>query len=338
MLNYVLTNEQFDLPDGFGLFETSPDGRLVIIGVDSIKIEDSPGSRSFSDSNAPAFGAPAFFRLSPSGNKAAAGNYQQNKVYLFDFPFTSGGNVTEASISSYDAEWHDEEWLAVSGSGAGQTTIVSLVNSTNGEVRPVIDQIPGASGGVSFDADANLYTGIGFAGVDDPATGLIKAFSKDEPVIQSGHWGPVIGANDPPLNFVQSGREVVNLLPAAFLTFDSEDNLCVGGGWGTGPSGQPDRGYAAVVSSNALRRSLFDQPALQPNASSYMLQKLDPIHGCLDSRILMVFEDGAGALGGAARGARDSLNNSASEIMERTGQGGPPAPIPTKCFGLIRTG
>lgn len=148
----------------------------------------------------------------------------------------------------------------------------------------------------------------------------------------------MIGANDPPLNFVQSGREVVNLLSAAFLTFDSEDNLCVGGGWGTGPSGQPDRGYAAVVSSNALRRSLFDQPALQPNASSYMLQKLDPIHGCLDSRILMVFEDGAGALGGAARGARDSLNNSASEIMERTGQGGPPAPIPTKCFGLIRTG
>ncbi|MEZ6123732.1 MAG: hypothetical protein R3C49_11210 [Planctomycetaceae bacterium] len=105
-------------------------------------------------------------RVSPSGNLLAVGSYETNSVRIFDLP--SGGRTTDISVdvSPYDAEWFDEQHLAVTGQGPdglAPPSTVHVIDVATATATPVIVDIPGHSAGVTFDIDGNLYTGIGAA-------------------------------------------------------------------------------------------------------------------------------------------------------------------------------
>lgn len=269
MLNYVeQPGQEFDLPAEATHFDTGADGRLYAVGVDQLWEESAPGARTFASVAVPSFGNPEFIRVSPSGRKAAVGNYGDHRVHVFDLPYSS---ISTISATSYDAEWFNERLLAVSNQGADGSdppSEVTLLDTVAGTMRPVITDIPGYSGGVTFDLDGNLYTGLGLASAGGPDTGMIKAFRFNE-------WNAVLNGGQP-LDFTSRGRVAANLLSAAFLTFDLEQNLCVGGGGGIGPGGGADLGYGAVVSHSGLRAALYDRPPIEPDAPLGLLQRLDP--------------------------------------------------------------
>lgn len=268
MINYQDTKQPFDLPNGAGLIEILPDGRILLVGNSKLWVEDSPGARGFHEVDAPAFGAPSFLRVSPSGNKAAAGNYSTGQVDFFKLPYVAGSQVKSVPLSSYDAEWYDETYLLVNGQATGGSQ-VSLIDTSDDSVKPIIVSIPGASGGISFDSDGNLYTGIGADG--RPSTGLIKAYKFSE-------WDAEHRSGGSGLDFSTRGRDAANFLSAAFLSFDGDDNLTVGGGFGLDDNNQDDKGYAAIVSTGALRASLHDQPPIEPTTAQqvHQFQRLDP--------------------------------------------------------------
>lgn len=265
MLNYQAAGT-FALPDDAHHFDVAPDGTFVAVGTNAIWIEDRPGSRTFSPATAPSFGLPEFIGISPDGQKAAVGNYGNTKVYVF--PFRDNGEpVDEFDVSSYDAEWMDDDFLAVSHQGG----IVTGINLSNSSLTPIVTGMPGASAGVTFDQDGNLFTGIGASQTPGaPETGLINAF-------KNSAWKAVAdGSAAGPLDFSSAGVGAANVLSAAFLTFDAEFNLCIGGGGGFGPTGGLDVGYVGVVSHAALREALLTQTPVEPTAGPPMLQQLDP--------------------------------------------------------------
>ena len=271
MLNYEHDSaSQFQLPNGAIHFDSMPDGRLLAAGVDSVWRESRPGSRTFLPVVVPAFGNPAMIRVSPSGKLVAIGSYENNKVRVFDLA-TAGATVDiEVVVSPYDAEWFDERYLAVSGEGVdglSPPSTVHIVDVQNSNAILAIENIPGHSGGVTFDVDGNIYTGIGLASDGGSSTGLIKAFKR-------ANWLSTLTGS--PLDFDTSGKKCVNLLSANFLSFDGDNNLCVAGGAGLDNSGSPDMGYVAIVSHHGLRGALFDQAVVEPSANSQILQKLDP--------------------------------------------------------------
>ena len=271
MLNYEHDAAgQFQLPDDATCVDVAPDGRLLAAGVDTLWRESQPGSRSFQAVSAPAFGSPALIRVSPSGDLIAVGSYGSGTVRIFDL--ATAGQTTDVSIdvSPYDAEWFSERYLAVTGQGADGSSppsTVHVIDADNAKAAVVISDIPGHSGGVTFDVDGNLYTGIGLASDGGSSTGLIKAFKRDA-------WQAAMAGNS--LDFNSNGKKCVDLLSAAFLSFDGDNNLCVAGGAGIDSNGDPDMGYVAVVSHHGLRGSLYDQPVVEPDADSQILQKLDP--------------------------------------------------------------
>lgn len=270
MLNYVqATAATFSLPEDAIHFDVGADGRLYAVGVDAIWRESAPGSRNFLSVMAPAFGNPEFIRISPSGAKAAVGNYANSTIYVFNL----GATATNAiNATSYDAEWYNEQFLLVSNQGndgPNPPSDVILVDTVGMAVRRVIANIPGYSGGVTVDLDGNLYTGIGLAVPVGPDTGLIKAFSFAD-------WSDLLAGPAAALDFTTSGRPGANLLSAAFLTFDGDGNLFVGGGGGIGAGGAADMGYAAVVSRSAIDASLNDQPPVNTTSPPSDLQSLNP--------------------------------------------------------------
>ncbi len=271
MLNYEHdAGAQFQLPNGAIHLDVAPDGRLLAAGVDALWRESQPGNRNFLSVNVPAFGNPAMIRVSPSGRLLAVGSYENNAVRIFDLP--TGGQTTDFNInvSPYDAEWFSERYLAVTGQGAdgpSPPSTVHVIDVDNASITAIVNNIPGHSGGVTFDVDGNVYTGIGLASDGGPSTGLIKAFKRSD-------WQGALTGN--PLEFDTQGKECVDLLSAAFLSFDGDNNLCVAGGAGLDSDGNPDMGYIAVVSHHGLRGALYDQPVVEPDADPQILQKLDP--------------------------------------------------------------
>lgn len=271
MLNYEHdADAKFQLPNEALHLDVSLDGRLLAAGIDAVWRESQPGNRDFLPMNVPDFGTPAMIRVSPSGLLLAVGSYEKSVVRIFDLP--SAGKTTDISISvsPYDAEWFNDRYLAVTGQGANGSappSTVHMIDVQNANAKLIIKNIPGASGGVTFDVDGNVYTGIGAATDSGSTTGLIKAFKR-------AAWEGALSAS--PLDFSSQGKQCVDLLSAAFLSFDGDNNLLVAGGYGVNSSGSPDMGYVAIVSHHGLRGALFDQPIVEPGTSPQIIQELDP--------------------------------------------------------------
>lgn len=214
---------------------------------------------------APDFGVPTFARLSPGGTRLAVGNYERSLIYVMPFLPSGGIGVVTMAATSFDAEWVDGRRLLVTnqgGDGVGPPSVVSLVDVVSRASINVVENIDGASAGVTINAAGTIFTGDGF-GADPTETGQIKAFRR-------AAWEAAV-ANRTPIDFETAGAEVANLLSCYPLGFDGEGNLYVGGGNG----GDGDEGYAAVVSRVGVRAALNGGPPVRPDTPG-LLQKLDP--------------------------------------------------------------
>lgn len=275
MLNYQqLVGGTFTLPAGGWQFDVATDGRLAVVGPGSVWIENAAGSRTFTQHAVAAIKADtSLARISPDGARLAAGVYGDSsggtpvrEVLVLAFP--SLAVQASFSIASFDAEWIDADTLLISGEGTdgvGPPSVVWYLHVPTSTQQLLINEIDGASAGVTIDNEMNVYTANGF-GATAADTGSIKAFTESA-------WRTA-AATSQPLDFHKSGITVADLLSAAPLGFDEQGNLYVGGGDFVGGSG--DRGYVAVVSRDTLRRALHGGNVVTASFPPRRLQKLDP--------------------------------------------------------------
>jgi hypothetical protein len=267
----------FELPEGNAVFDVLPDGRIIVLVVTDhgegvytheLCVESTLGSREFTECD-PLPGedtdmaAPAFIRVSPDGTKLAVGNnggvnWDNYQVAIVDLIAIT---AEWFPIRHWDAEWYDDTRLAITADTLSSTGIVSVfdISLPLGEdpQNPVevIVNIGGASAGVTFDTLGNLYTGNGLQYGGPSGTGLVKVFENDA-------WMPVLGGAEA-LDFEGVYTEVVDILSAASLGFDSEGSLHVGGGDFSG--GPDDFDCAALVRSSAVAGALAGQGPADPD-------------------------------------------------------------------------
>ena len=139
------------------------------------------------------------------------------------------------------------------------TTSLDLSNPTN----PLIIDNTGVPGGITFDADGNLYTGNGL-GSGKIQTGEVRVF-------ENASWTEAL-TGGPPLDFLIDGTLVVHILSASPLGFDGEGNLFVGGGDFIGGT---DVDFAAVVRASAVANAILGMGPADPNDPS-QVRRLDP--------------------------------------------------------------
>lgn len=264
----------FSLPGGAGVFDVLHDGRLVTLAGDQVLTETGVGSGAFAPigslpgADLPTFGA-SFLRVSPDGTRVAVGNnggagFDHFQVGVFDLAGLSG---TWFSADHFDAAWFDDTRLALTAGPFGEPAVVTLLDTTSAVPSDpsnpiVIGNIGGASAGIAFDGDGNLYTGNGFAIAGPSGTGLIKHFD-------NAAWTSAL-AGGPAVDFENEGTEIVDLLSAASLGFDGQGNLFVGGGDFAG-----DLDYAAVVNASAVSDALAGMVVVDPLDPNQVL-RLDP--------------------------------------------------------------
>jgi hypothetical protein len=121
----------------------------------------------------------------------------------------------------------------------------------------VISDIPGASAGVCFDDEGNIYTGNGYSnfGIDPGETGLIKRFA----------------LLDSPQTWAE-GETVAKILSATPLIYAGNDTILTAGGdlFGTG-----DANYFAAVNASTGEVVL----KLDPDSSANSYYKLSAGNG-----------------------------------------------------------
>jgi hypothetical protein len=237
------------------LMDTLPDGRILVLNGRAVSVETAPQSSVFAPLGnvagfAPGFG-PSFLAVSPDGSRAVAGTNGEGSVVVFDT--NNPAATTPFTISDLAGEWIDNQLLAITSFGSLQ-----VLNTATSAVETIINIGGGFSGGVTVDADGNLYTGNGFdSATGGSETGWIKAFSQAD-------WQNAL-ATDTPLDFETDGIPVADLLTAASLGFDASGNMFVGGGDFFGGSG--DLGYAALVDASAVAAAFAGSQTAPPISS-----------------------------------------------------------------------
>ncbi len=233
---------------------------------------------------------PSFVRISPDGTKIALGlGYGQpllvfptslldpeNPPLLIDADGNPASGVTAYNVNYYDADWVDNQHLVINGGkwpGPEYVSGVGVLDTSNpnDQGTALITNIPGASAGVAVDAAGNLVTGIGFAPGPPNRTGEIKLWNSSE-------WST---SPDSPLDYEDNNRLVAqNVLSAAYLGFDEEGNLHVGGGDAFGTGGASENGYAALISKAVVDRvadpSGPGNPVDESNSAEYREFAPDP--------------------------------------------------------------
>ncbi len=236
------------------LFDALPDGRLLLLNNATVSIETAPKSASFvvlgDISGFSPLSGPSFLAISPDGTRAAAGSNGGGSVVVFN----TGNPASSTSYAAADfgAEWLDNNRLAIS-SGFG-TAKVEILDTATSTVTPVVTNIVGAAGGVSFDTAGNLYVGNGYGS----NVGVIKSFA-------AADWQSAL-ATSTPLNFATQGTPIADLLSAYPVGFDATGNMFVGGGDFFGNS--DDIGYAALVDVSAVVDALANPQATPPITAS----------------------------------------------------------------------
>ncbi len=270
---YQITGS-FTVPSGSGPYDVLADGRVIALDGDTVYLETALRSRMFAlhgtlaGADIPGFGA-AFIRVSPDGTKIAVGNNGGTttgfKVGVVDFN-TLGGVWFDAN--HFLAEWIDNTNLAIAASdffnGSSvtvlDTTSVDAANPTN---TTIVANVGGASGGIAFDLDGNLFVGNGFSSIGPSGTGTIKAFT------QAAWLAALLGGS--PLDFENEGMLIVQVLGASPLRFDVEGNLLAGGG-----SAAPENDAVALVRASAIADALAGMGAIDETDPT-LVRRFDPI-------------------------------------------------------------
>lgn len=251
------------------------DGRLITMAGDTVLVESAVGSRTFGSigtlpgADIGSFG-PGFLRVSPDGLQLAVGNnggasFNNYEIGVFSLGTLSGGWF---DASHYDAEWIDDTYLAVAGGEFGQPAHVTAVDSTTistaVSATVLVENIGGASAGITFDAFGNLYTGNGYAIGGPSDTGAIREFD-------AADWMAALSGGAA-LDFENDGLTIADVLSANSLGFDNEGNLHVGGGDYLG--GQ-ETDNAALVRNSAVSAALGGFGPADSNDPS-QVRRFDP--------------------------------------------------------------
>ena len=254
-------DREFRLPgidQSFAVFDLISDGRVISSDGSTVSLESTVGSGQFLSILQGLNGYSPFIRVNRNDHVACADG---NEIRFFDLA-TPANYVTE-SIAGYDAEWHDDQNLAVTVPGK-----VVWLDRANQQFQDVVTGIGGASAGVTFDAEGNLYTGNGLdtdTGQQSPSvTGTIKYFNASE-------VANAINSNSP-LDFEQHGIRVCELLSAAYLGFDCQGDLHIAG---ADPSGS-DFGFAALVRGSALQAAINGGPVIDDQSPASIVHRFDP--------------------------------------------------------------
>ncbi len=260
----------FVLPDGAKLFDILPDGRIIALAGNAILIEKAVGTHKFTElgelkgASFASFG-PAFLRMSPDGIFIAVGD-NNGKIGIFKTDTLEGKWF---AFNHYDAEWFSNTHLAVTHADIGKPSQVSVININLSESifnpKTVLNNLGGASAGITFDEKGNLYTGNGYKTTGPSATGTVKFFDHAQ-------WSSAL-KNGSPIDFEAKGKTIISILSAASLGFDAQGTLHIGGSNVFG--GDPDINYAALVSKDAVEKAVKESKPVDPN-NSEAVRRLDP--------------------------------------------------------------
>jgi hypothetical protein len=221
---------------------------------------------------------PCFIEISPNGKRIALGTGAGKPLFLFDTALLSVSappNLRTASgvkiwdENMYDGAWRGDRYLFINaGAEAGSLVYAVDTDGSTGTPIPILPDIPGASGGLAFDAAGDLVTGIGYAYADAP-TGELKIWPAA--ALDAALTGT-------PLAYGSTGKLLIEgALSAANLGFDASGNLFVGGGDAFGSSG--NYGYAGLVSAAAVQRVLAGGAIADAEAAAdYLKVQPDPCH------------------------------------------------------------
>ncbi len=248
----------FSLPTGAQAFDVLADGRVIAIKGGDIFEQVARHSSAFSRLGGvdPAifegpfgnFGA-GFLRRSPDETTLAIGdNGAQGLVHFVNFaaldPTPSSQTPTQnIPVPNTEAHWASDGRLYVTGAAA--ESIVTEILPGSMTSRVVVNNIGGASGGVTTDG-TYLYTGNGFDfGPGGSQTGDVRAFALSSLDLRAA-----------PVDFENGGVLVARSLSASSLGFDSLGNLLVGGG----DFASGDQGYAAVIDGARIAAALGGGP------------------------------------------------------------------------------
>lgn len=237
-----------------GAFDVLPDGRLIGMAGDNVLIETALGSGVyeiagyFDPGLLSEFGA-SFLSLGPSGNRFVVGdgNFGGARVYEVSLSDLNGGSILHRSFAheNYSAAWYDGDRIAIGAADPntflGEVRILDLGTGLSTRVL----SLDGASGGVSFDRNGNLFTGNGFDVLPGGSeTGDIRAFD-------AADVAEILSGQRQPFAFADSGRFIGRVLSAAGLGFDAVGHMFIGGAdFNTG-----EFNYFALADAAAVARA-----------------------------------------------------------------------------------
>lgn len=237
-----------------GAFDVLGDGRLIGMSGNAVLIETSLGSGSFEVAGSfdpgliSEFGA-SFLSLSPDGSRflVGDGNFGGARVYEAAVNELNGGSILYRSFAheNFAAAWYDDNRIAIA--AANPNTFlgaVSILDLNTGASTDILS-LDGASGGVSFDHQGNLFTGNGFDMLPGgSSTGDVRAFfASDIAEILSGQRSA--------FNFADAGQFIGRALSAGSLDFDDSGRLFIGGG----DFNSGEFNYFAIADAAAVARA-----------------------------------------------------------------------------------
>jgi hypothetical protein len=208
-------------------FDFLPDDRLVTFNGFEVSVQNRPGSDDFEPIGTlppeNSGGSPAFIVTAPDNSSFVLSTGADGNI--FTLPTTGGEaelitNIPLNFSASFRGEESNELFVNRGEGNASGSEVERLLLST-GDIQTIVDDIPGASAGVGFDREGNLYTGIGLD-PNEQRTGEIRRFSSQD-VDRSIETGTS-------LDFDDDGEFVAQVLSATGLVFDSEGDLWVAGG------------------------------------------------------------------------------------------------------------
>ena len=246
---------------------------------------------------------PSFIKVSPDGDKIALGMGWGQPLLIIDVsaldtdspPLLNGSDGltpisgvkewTSSSVQYYDAEWVDNDRLAMNAdygwdpdeqTGTGsQVDILDVTDESNTRVTVIgnigVGNTGGASADVTIDLEGNIITGNGYDYGDDSHTGELMMFSIDD-------WE---NAYDSGIALDYQGDEghllANNVLSAAQLGVDKDNNLHVGGGSWLGTVGD-ELGYAAIIHADVLDNVMYNEggPVDENDSTQYRELRPDP--------------------------------------------------------------
>jgi hypothetical protein len=238
-----------------GAFDVLSDGRLIGMSGNAVLIETAPQSSQFSEAGffdpglISEFGA-SFLTVSPDGTRFVVGDGNFGGAHVFEVAINdlNGGSISHRSFvhENFAAAWYDHNRLAIT--AADPNTFlgeVSVLDLSNGQSTRVLE-LDGASGGLAFDHQGNLFTGNGFDVLPGGSeTGDIRAFlAADIAEVLNGQRGV--------LEFASAGQFIGQLLSASGMAFDANGNLFIGGG----DFNRGEFDYFAIADELAVQRAI----------------------------------------------------------------------------------